>query len=114
MRIIIKSFLASSFQRAVCKAALQHAVEKYTTVAFRKVAKQKSIMGKYQFTSLREVFMVLREGNNVLKYNYTYKIDSNKLATAISFLQESLLVKSGVTHDVWISRHIFKDMPMHE
>ena len=77
-------------------------------------AKAKSLMGKNQFASLREVFQVLRSGRGVPKQNYTYRIDPIKLSTAMTFLQESLCVKPGVTRDVRIAGNTFKNMPVYE
>jgi len=57
----------------------------------------------------------LKHSNSwVPKHNYTYQIDSTKLSTAITFLQESLCVKPGVTRDVRIAGNTFKNMPVYE
>ena len=77
-------------------------------------AKAKSLMEKDQFASSREVFQVLRRGRGVPKQNYTHQIDSIKLSTAMTFLQETLCVKPGVTRDVRITGDTFKNMPVYK
>ena len=79
-----------------------------------KQVKAKSKMGKVQFASLRKVFQVLQKGGGIPKHNYSYRIDSGKLVTAIAFIQESLLMKPGVARDARIGGNTFKNMPVYE
>ena len=75
---------------------------------------KKTVIGEEQYSSLRKVFGILQNGNNIPKHAYTYHIDSNKLGTAVQFIQQSLCLKPGVVHDVSIAGHIFCNMPIYE
>jgi len=113
-RIIVQSVLVSSFERKFIQTFLSKETDRYIGTENEVRAKAKSLMGKVQFTSLRKVFQVLKRGRGVPKHNYTYRIDSTKLSTAITFLQESRCVKPGVTRDVRIAGNTFKNMPVYE
>ena len=99
-RIIVQSILASSFERKFVQMFLSKETDRYIGTENEVRAKAKSLMGKVQFASLREVFQVLKRGRGVPKQNYMYRIDSTKLSTAITFLQESLCLKPGDTREV--------------
>ena len=114
IRIIVQSVLASSFERKFIQTFLSKESDRYIGTENEVRAKAKCLMGKVQFASLRKVFQVLKRGRGVPKHNYTYRIDSTKLSTAITFLQGSLCVKPGVTRDVSIAGNTFKNMPVDE
>ena len=71
-------------------------------------------MGKKKFMSLRKTYDILCRGIELPKHNYSFRIDSGKLVTAITFLRESLRVKPGLSRDVSIAGHVFKNMPVYE
>ena len=52
--------------------------------------------GKVHFASLRKLFDTLAEGKNVPKQEYKYRIESTKLITAISFIQNCLSMRPGI------------------
>ena len=57
---------------------------------------------------------MLAEGTDVLKHDYSYRIDSNELSMAIHFIQDSQYVKPGVVCDVNIAGHVFAVLPVYE
>ena len=63
-------------------------------------------MGKVSFASSRKIYQILKIGNDIPKHNYAYRIPALKLSKAMTFLQESLLVKPGVFRDVRIEDHV--------
>jgi hypothetical protein len=50
----------------------------------------------------------------VPKHDYTYRIDSAKLNSAIQYAQQSLNVKPGVMRNIKVAGHIFRNMPVYE
>lgn len=114
IRIITQSILDRSFDRKFVNEVLSRGHERYSGQPNYDILKGKSCMGKVQFATIRKIFEVMKQGRDVPKNNYTYRIDSNKLSTAVVFLQQSLLVKPGVLRDVTISGNIFKNIPIYE
>ena len=78
------------------------------------LVKQRAVLGKVHFASIRSLYDILAEGKSVPKHDYTYRIDSSKLTTAIRFIQDSICVKPGVVRDVSIAGHVFEAMPVYE
>lgn len=74
----------------------------------------RSKLGKERFTSLRKTYSLISAGNDIPKYNYTFRVDSRKIWTVLSFLQSSLCVKPGVVRDVTVADHRFTNMPLYE
>ena len=89
-------------------------MQRYVGTDAEAQCKKKSVMGKVQFASLRKVFQVLKRGREVPKHNYTYRIDSSKLSTAMSFIQGGICVRLGVVRDVRIAGNTFKNIPVYE
>ena len=112
IRIVVESLMASSFHHYYLKQVLFCEAEKYS--GLNKPCKSKVKMGERKFTSLRKTFNVLASGADLPKHNYSFRIDSGKLSTAMIFLQESLCVKPGVARDISIAGHVFKSMPVYE
>lgn len=71
-------------------------------------------MGIFQSVFLRKVFEALEEGKDVLRHKCMYWVDYNKLATAMSFIQDSLVVIPGVVGDVSFAGQVFKNMPVYK
>lgn len=65
----------------------------------QKMAFHKSMVGRVPFALLPKVFSKLKKGRKVQKHNYKFRVDFKKLVTAISFLQESLLIKPSIARD---------------
>mmetsp|Transcript_21013 Transcript_21013/g.29472 ORF Transcript_21013/g.29472 Transcript_21013/m.29472 type:complete len:980 (-) Transcript_21013:30-2969(-) len=110
-RILVHSLLAKSIPRDQMKIILQQESEQFPDHPF--VQKQ-TVIGKVHFASLRRIYNILLDGKNVPKHDYSYRIDSNKLSTAIRFIQDSLCVKPGVVRDVNIAGHLFAAFPVYE
>eukprot|EP00559_Dactyliosolen_fragilissimus_P007958 CAMPEP_0184871406 /NCGR_PEP_ID=MMETSP0580-20130426/40701_1 /TAXON_ID=1118495 /ORGANISM="Dactyliosolen fragilissimus" /LENGTH=1005 /DNA_ID=CAMNT_0027374063 /DNA_START=1121 /DNA_END=4139 /DNA_ORIENTATION=- len=110
-RILVHSLLAKSIPRDQMKKILQQESERFPDHPF--VQKQ-TVIGKVHFASLRRIYNILLDGKNVPKHDYSYRIDSNKLSTAIRFIQDSLCVKPGVVRDVNIAGHLFAAFPVYE
>lgn len=114
IRIVTQSLLCSSFSRDTLKTMLQQLMEKIPNDANRIQTAKYVNFGKVRFASLRKTFGALCQGSEVPKHNYSYRIDPGRLSAAVSFLQESLLVKPGVCRDVKIGGHLFSNMPVYE
>ena len=63
---------------------------------------------------MRKTFEILKSGKDIPKKKYSYRINFNKLANAMTFIQESLQVKPGVVRDVNIVGNIFRNLPVYE
>ena len=57
---------------------------------------------------------MLATGRDIPKYNYMYDIDVNKLAMAISFIQNSLYVKLDVLCNISTTGYVFHSMLVYE
>lgn len=110
----IIALLVSSFEHKFIQVFLKKESQRYIGTNAEVQAKKKCPMGKVQFASLHKTFQVLKRGRAVPKHNYTYRIDSAKLSTAVTFIQGSLCVKTCVVRDVCIAGNKFKNMSVYE
>jgi hypothetical protein len=78
------------------------------------ISAKRLTMGRMKYTSLRKTFELLATGKDIPKYNYTFRIDTSKLVSAIEYLQERLQFKPGRMRNVTIAGHTFTNLPVYE
>ena len=71
-------------------------------------------MGKIKYSLLRNTFNIILSGGTFPKYNYMFRIDTIKVFLLMQHIQEKLLFKAGRLHNIIISGHKFKNVPVYE
>ena len=107
-----QSLLSTSFDRISFVENLQKQTERYIGSSSDNVVKRKAVIGKVFYSSLQKTFEILKSGEDIPKEKYSYRINSNNLANAMTFIQESLQVKPGVVRDANIVGNIFRNLPI--
>ena len=113
-RNIVESLLSTALDKTFLKQRLASECEKYVGTAHEIRVKKKSVLGKVRYATSRKGLQCLRQGMNIPKFDYTFRVSASKLATAILFLKDSLSVKPGVVRDVTIAGHTFESLPVYE
>ena len=101
--LVSQSIIASSLPRTVGKILLTNVYNSLDDDSRSGISNMRKLMGKEKFASLRKTYNILRNGLEIPKQNYTFLIDAHKVPIAISYLQESLNVKPGRTHNVCVA-----------
>lgn len=112
--LVCQSVMATSLPRLRCKTILNTSYEALEDGQKPNVSTLRRSMGREKFSSLRKTFKILKSGCDIPKHNYTFRIDAHKISNAISFLQESLQVKPGSSHNVCVAVHLFRDMAVYD
>lgn len=106
--------MASSLPRIRCEKLLNDSYESLGALVQIGISPSRRRMGKVIFASLRKIYIIIRNGGEIPKHNYTFCIDGSKVTHAIEFLQESLEIKSGCTRNVCVSGHMFQNISVYE
>ena len=112
--LVSQSIIASSLPRIRCEKLLNDSYECLEAESQDEISPIRRRMGKVKFASLRKTYNIIKNGGEIPKHNYTFRIDGHKVSHAIAFLQESLQMKPGCTCNIWVSGHLFKDMCVYE
>ena len=112
--MICQNFLTTSLPKLHFEKPLNNSYEALDDEKKSQVMSSKRKMGQVKCNSLRKTSNVICNGKDIPKYNYTFRVDEDKLITSIHFLQESLQIKPGTTRNVKVSGHIFRDMYVYD
>ena len=74
----------------------------------------RATMSQKKFASCCATYNLLAEGEEVPKYNYTFRVGAHKISQVVWFVQESLQVKPGIIRDVILAGHSFCSLPVYE
>ena len=109
-KIYARTIMASSFTLAQCKDLTEdptyeetHSNE-YNDLKF----------GRRCFQKYKQLFEELMTGNDIPSNAYKYRVPVNKITMAISFLQETLQMKSGITRNMSLDGFSFNHLPVYQ
>ena len=74
----------------------------------------KKLIGRKKFASLREVFFEIKDGKPIPKYNYTFHVDTEKIASAVTYIDLTLQVRPGQCRSVRLGSHLFCNLPIYD
>ena len=70
--------------------------------------------GREKFASLRELFLEIKDGKPIPKYNYTFIVAPENTASKVTYIDLTLQVRPGKCRSVRSGSHLFRNLPIYE
>ena len=74
----------------------------------------KKLIGWKNFASLREVFLEIKDSKPIPKYNYTFIVAPENIASAVTYIDSNLQVRLGKCRFVRLGSHLFRNLPIYD
>ena len=72
------------------------------------------LIGQEKFASLREVFLVIKDVKSIPIYNYTFRVTTNKIASAVMYIDSTLQVRPGKCRSVRLGDQVFCNLLIYD
>ena len=108
--IIAQSVLATTFSRSECALLYRRSID--SNPERHLLPPSKKFIGSKKIASLRKVFVVLKDGKDIPKYNYTFRVTPAKLTSAVHYIESTLQVKPGTSRNIKLGGFVFRNLPI--
>ena len=71
------------------------------------LSRKEKLIGREKFASLREVFLQIKDGKTIPKYNYTSRVAPKEIALVVTYIDSTLQVRPGQCRSVRLGGHVF-------